>query len=114
MSGDKGSPRLVKFYWVVAAMVGAIIGAGVVSLYGPAVTVWGIAGVGLPIAALVAYLEWSSGEVQRRTTVRPRLEEKRRVPCPQRRRYDYKTPGSRGQLHAISRQKTEPPSSSTS
>jgi hypothetical protein len=113
MPGDKSSPRLVRFWWVIAAMAGATAGATVVAFYGLTVTVWGVAGAGIPIAALVAYIELSGASRQSRPVAGGRFDDKTQPFKPSRSRYDYKAPGPRGQLRAITRRKTEPPSSTS-
>jgi hypothetical protein len=112
MSGDRSSPRLVRFWWVLAAMVGASAGAAAVVGWGFITTLWAIVGVGLPLAAMVGYLEWSD-----RSRARPgwtSTAHRQLSAAP--RGHSYKAPmRRRGQLHAITRRKSvEPPSSSGS
>ncbi len=114
MTGDKSSRRLVKFWWVLFATVGAATGATAVSLFGLTTTVWSILGVGLPIGAAIGYIEWRA-DGRLLAARKPWPEAKHRQPPPHR-AHGYKAPPRRGQLHAITRRKTadktaEPPSS---
>jgi hypothetical protein len=110
MTVDKGSRRLVKFWWVLFATVGAAGGATVASFFELSSTIWGILGVGLPVGAALGFLEWRAD--RRPAVVRGPWPEAKNRPAPPRRAYGYKQPPRRGQLHAITRRKTaEPPSS---
>lgn len=112
MSGGKSSPRLVRFWWVLAAMLGAAAGAAAVVALGLTTTLWAIVGVGLPLAGMVGYLEWSDAG-----RARPSWKSTAHRPLTATPRgHNYKPPiRRRGQLHAITRRKTvEPPSSSGS
>ena len=111
MSGENGSQNLVKFWWVLALMIGAIAGAVAAVWLGITCTIWGILGIGLPLSLMMAVLERTS---------RPRGGRGHKVwagsrstvaPGP-RRNIGEKRSGRRGQLHAINGRKTaEPPSS---
>ena len=110
MTGDKGSQRLVKFWWVLSATVGAAGGATAASFFGLADTIWGILGVGLPIGAAIGLLEWRAEG--RSVAARTSWPEARHRQAPPRRSYGYKPTPRRGQLHAITRRKSaEPPAS---
>jgi hypothetical protein len=110
MTGDKSFRRLVKFWWVLFATVGAAGGAIIVSFCGLANTIWGILGVGLPLGAALGVIEWRAD--RRPAAVRKVWPETKNHQPPPRRSFGYKPPPRRGQLHAITRRKTaEPPSS---
>ena len=111
MSGGKGSRRLVKFWWVLAAMVGADAGATAAAMQGFPSTLWAIAGVGIPILAVIGVLEWTADDPARGASKRWR-DVRRPVAQPQRVRDAAKLVPRRAQLHAINGRKTaEPPSS---
>ncbi len=111
LPGEKNSARLVKFWWVLAATMGASAGAIVATDWGIARTLWAIGGIGLPLATAVGYLEWSSRfKVRAKGTTPVRTN---RGPTPR----TVRTGQSphlirRGQLHAVSRKNVDPPSSS--
>jgi hypothetical protein len=111
MSGDKGSRRLVKFWWVLASITGAGAGAAAAATQGLSNTIWAIGGVGLPLLAIVGILEWAADRPT--TGVRPRWRAVRRPAVQaQPRTYGSKLAPRRAQLHAIAGRKTaEPPSS---
>src|SRR5262249_14000959 len=113
MIGDKGSRRLVKFWWVLFATLGAAAGASGTSFFGLYNTVWGLIGVGLPIGLAIAIIEWrSDGRVPAKRKSWPEIKSGQ---SGSRRSYGYKPNPRRGQLHAITRRKSaEPPSSGTS
>ena len=111
MSGDKGSRGLVKFWWVLAAIVGAGAGAAAATTQGLSSTIWAIAGVGIPILAIVGVLEWTADRPTRSTRPRWRAARRPAVQAPQR-GYGSKLAPRRAQLHAITgRKAAEPPSS---
>lgn len=118
MAGDNGSRHFVKTWWALAFMLGAISGAAAVTLAGVPYAIWGIAGFGLPIVALVAILERLSG----RSLLAPRSAHRQwRRPLrtnhahPQAKTSTGKTLPRRGQLRPIAgRKSSEPPSSGTS
>ena len=111
MTGDKGSRRLIKFWWALFATTGALGGASSVVFFGSFRAIWGILGIGLPISAAIAVLEWRA---ERRSAVRRPWAEAKPNSSASRRAYTNKQPPRRGQLHAISRRKTiEPPSPAT-
>jgi len=111
MAGDKRSHGLVKFWWVLAAMLGAAAGAGAESLCGPANTLAAIVGIGLSLALAVGYLERPVGPG--RTT--PRWPRTRwRQQAPRRRTESAKNPARRAKLHAVNgRKRGDPPVSGT-
>ena len=114
MSGGRGSRRLVKFWWVLAAMVGAGAGAAAAATQGLTNTIWAIAGGGIPVLLVVAVLEWTTADPAHGTRQRWR-EVRRPLAQPQRVRNGSKLVPRRAQLHAINGRKTaEPPSSSGS
>src|ERR1700736_6131575 len=103
MIGDKGSARLVKFWWVLASMIGATAGAISVSCFGISNTIWGIAGVGLPIGAAIGYIEWCAD--RRPAGGRRQWSEVRLRPSASQRSHSYKENRRRGQLHAFTGRK---------
>jgi hypothetical protein len=110
MIGDKSSGRLVKFWWVLYATIGAAGGAYTASFFGLYNTIWGLIGVGLPLGAAVAVIEWRAEG--RGIAVRKSWSEVKPGQSAPRRSYGYKPTPRRGQLHAITRRKTaDPPSS---
>jgi hypothetical protein len=110
MAGDNGSRRLVKFWWVLFATIGATGGAVAASFCGLNNTIWGILGLGLPIGAAFVVIE--SRATHRTPMARKAWPDTKYRQTPPRRSYGYKVPPRRGQLHAITRRKTaEPPSS---
>jgi hypothetical protein len=110
MSVGKGSQRLTKFWWVLAAMIGAVAGATAAATQGLTNTIWAIAGVGIPILVVIGVLEWTSVDPARG---RKRRREVRPIGPPARARDGSKLAPRRAQLHAINGRKTaEPPSSS--
>jgi hypothetical protein len=118
MAGDGGSRRFVRFWWVLAFILGASAGAFSVTLIGIPYTAWGLVGFGVPIATAIGFLEWF-GE---RRLLRPhRTHNRLRKPT----RMDFalarhktvkpKPAPRRGQLRAITGRKTaDPPSSGAS
>jgi hypothetical protein len=116
MAGDNGSRRFVKFWWVLAFIVGVPVGAVSVITCGLPDTIWGIVGFGLPIAGMVAALEWFGGRRRKTSPVRSQWRRLPRVEAPQSRKTAKARPTQRrGQLHAITGRKTaEPPSSAPS
>jgi hypothetical protein len=113
MIGDKSSRRLVKFWWVLSATVGAAGGACAASFFGLYDTIWGLIGVGLPIGAAIAVIEWRAEG--REVAARKSWPEVKPGQLAPRRSYGYKPTPRRGQLHAITRRKSaEPPSSGSS
>jgi hypothetical protein len=111
MAGDKGSQGLIKFWWVLAAMLGAAVGAAAESLWGSVNTLGAIVGIGLSLALAVGYLERPIGSG--RTTPRwPRTRS--RQPLPRRRTESAKDPARRAKLHAVNgRKRGDPPVSGT-
>ena len=114
MSGDKRSTPLVKFWWVLAATLGAAAGAISAGLWGLGNAFWGILGVGVPIALAVGFVERSGpGRRGPGASRGPRVG--RHEPAPRRRHEGYKSFSRRGKLHAITgRKSAEPPSSGSS
>lgn len=112
MSGDKRSARLVKFWWVLAATIGAAVGALSDKVWGLAYCFWAIAGIGIPIALAVAFVERSGPHGRAPRTTRGaglRMHQ----PAGLRRRDQFKGFPRRAKLHAIvGRKRAEPPSSS--
>jgi len=110
MAGDNSSRRFVKLWWLLAFMAGIAAGALCVTLFGLTDTIWGLAGLGIPVAGLIATLEWyGSG----RTGVRSPQSPWRRVPranTHSRKPSKARPNTARGQLHAITGRKlSEPP-----
>jgi hypothetical protein len=118
MTGDNGSRHFVKTWWALAFMLGAVSGTAAVTLAGVSYAVWGIAGLGLPIVALVAILERLSGRsLLARRSAHSRWRQPLRTSHaqPQSRTTKGKMLPGRGQLRAIAgRKRGEPPSSGTS
>ncbi len=114
MAGDDGSRRFVVLWWVLAFMAG--IPAGVVSViyFGITNTIWGLAGFGVPIAAVIAALEWFGWHRSARVSRHQWRRSPRSKTMPVRKAAKGRPPLKRGQLHAITGRKTaEPPSSSS-
>lgn len=110
MTGDKSSRRLVKFWWVLFATVGAAGGATTASYFGLTNTIWGILGFGLPLGAALGVIEWRTDRPP--AAVRKPWPAAKNHQPPPRRADGRKPPPRRGLLHAIKRRKTaEPPSS---
>jgi hypothetical protein len=115
MAGDEGSRRFVVLWWVIAFMAGIPTGVLAVDFFGVTDTIWGLAGFGIPIAGVIAALEWFS---QRNRGVRTARRQWRQPPrtnaIPARKATKGRPPLGRGQLHAITGRKTaDPPSSSS-
>jgi hypothetical protein len=115
MAGDGGSRRFVVLWWVLAFMAGIPTGVLSVTYFGVTDTIWGLAGFGVPIAAVIAALEWFG---QRHRGVRTTRRQWRRQPglhtVPARKPTKGRPQLGRAQLHAITGRKTaEPPSSSS-
>ncbi len=115
MAGDEGSRRFVVLWWVLAFMGGIPVGALSVSYFGVTDTIWGLAGFGVPLAGVIAALEWFG---QRHRGTRSSRNQWRRPPrttmLPTRNATRGRPAPGRGQLHAITGRKTaEPPSSSS-
>ncbi len=115
MAGDEGSRRFVVLWWVIAFMAGVPTGVLAVTFFGVTDTIWGLAGFGVPIAGVIAVLEWYG---QRNRGVQAQRRQWRRPPqagiTPSRKATKGRPPLRRGQLHAITGRKTaDPPSSSS-
>ena len=115
MAGDEGSRRFVVLWWVLAFMAGIPTGVLAVTFFGVTDTVWCLAGFGVPIAGVIAALEWFG---QRHRGVRTPHHQWRRPPRPNvmpgRKATKGRPPLGRAQLHAITGRKTaDPPSSSS-
>jgi hypothetical protein len=115
MAGDEGSRRFVALWWVIAFMAGVPIGALSVIYFGVTDTIWGLAGLGVPTAGVIAALEWFG---HRRRGMRTPRQQWRRPPragtLPAHKPNKRRPPLGRGQLRAITGRKTaEPPSSSS-
>jgi hypothetical protein len=115
MAGDEGSRRFVVLWWVIAFLAGIPTGALVVTFFGVTDTIWGLAGFGVPIAGVIAALEWFG---QRHRSARTSRGQWRRPPrgtaIPTRKAGKGRPSPKRGQLHAITGRKTaDPPSSSS-
>lgn len=112
MSGEKRGPRLEKFWWVLASIVGATAGTVSTVLFGSFNTLVGIIGIGIPVGLALLALEWSTGS--RRSVQRKSRPETRPSGQPLRRAGGAKSPQRRGQLHAITgRKSSDPPVSGT-
>jgi len=118
MAGDNGSRRFIKVWWAFAFTLGAITGAVAVTFAGIADTMWAIAGLGVPITATFALLEWLT--VRRAAPGRPVPHGWRQAmrvnsgQSPQKSAKGKLAP-RRGQLRAIAGRKSgEPPSSGAS
>ena len=115
MAGDEGSRRFVVLWWVLAFIAGVLAGVLAVTYFGVTDTIWSLAGFGVPIAGVIAALEWfgqrqRSGRNPRRQWRRP----PRSTTTPARKSMKSRPAIGRAQLHAISGRKTaEPPSSSS-
>ena len=115
MAGDEDSRRFVVLWWVVAFMAGVPTGVLAVTFFGVTDTIWGLAGFGVPIAGVIAALEWFG---QRHRGVRTGRRQWRRSPragaTPAHKASKGRPPLGRGQLYAVTGRKTaEPPSSSS-
>jgi hypothetical protein len=115
MAGDEDSRRFVMLWWVLAFLAGVPTGVLCVVFFGVTDTIWGLVGFGLPVAGVIAALEWFG---QRNLGVRNQRRPWRRPPrantAPVRKVNKGRPPVGRGQLHAITGRKTaEPPSSSS-
>ena len=115
MAGDEGSRRFVVLWWVLAFIAGVPTGVLAVTYFGVTDTIWGLAGFGIPVAGVIAALEWFG---QRHRGTRTQRHRWRRPPrsntMPARKATKGRPPLGRGQLHAITGRKTaEPPSSSS-
>jgi hypothetical protein len=115
MAGDEGSRRFVVLWWVIAFMAGIPTGVLAVAFFGVTNTIWGLAGFGIPIAGVIAALEWFG---HRNRGVRTPRRQWRQPPrtnvIPARKATKGRPPLGRGQLHAITGRKTaDPPSSSS-
>ncbi|MBV8450907.1 MAG: hypothetical protein JOZ29_01365 [Deltaproteobacteria bacterium] len=115
MAGDEGSRRFVVLWWVIAFMAGILTGVLAVTSFGATDTIWCLIGFGVPIAGVIAALEWFG---QRRRGVRTSRRQWRHPPrvnaTPARKATKGRLPLGRGQLHAITGRKTaDPPSSSS-
>jgi hypothetical protein len=107
MAGEKRSQGLVKFWWVLAAMAGAAVGATAEAFWGPANTLCAIVGVGLSLALAVGYLERPL-QAGRRTTGWSRMRWNGQAP--RRRAESVKSAARRVKLHAVNgRKRSEPP-----
>jgi hypothetical protein len=115
MAGDEGSRRFVVLWWVIAFMAGIPTGVLAVAFFGVTDTIWGLAGFGIPIAGVIAALEWFG---HRNRGVRTPRRQWRQPPrtnvMPARKATKGRPPLGRGQLRAITGRKTaDPPSSSS-
>jgi hypothetical protein len=115
MAGDERSRRFVVLWWVIAFMAGIPTGVLAVTFFGVTDTIWGLAGFGVPIAAVIAALEWYGQ--RHRASLTPRRQW-RRPPranaISTRSAVKGRPPLGRGQLHAITgRKAADPPSSSS-
>ena len=115
MAGDEGSRRFVLLWLVIAFMAGIPTGVLAGAYFGVTDTVWGLVGFGVPIAGVIAALEWFS---KRHRRVRaPRRQWRRPQPAsvqPTRKVTKGRPAPGRAQLHAVTGRKTaDPPSSSS-
>ncbi|MBV8772045.1 MAG: hypothetical protein JO166_06915 [Deltaproteobacteria bacterium] len=115
MAGDEGSRRFVVLWWVIAFLLGVPVGVLSATYFGVTDTIWGLAGFGVPIAGVIAALEWFGHRHRRARNPRHQW---RRAPrsaaIPARKAVKGRPAPGRGQLHAITGRKTaEPPSSSS-
>ncbi|MGH7931543.1 MAG: hypothetical protein ACREQN_00095 [Candidatus Binataceae bacterium] len=114
MAGDNRSRRLVKFWWVLAFVLGAVLGTIVGSLLGLRNTIVMVASVGVIAAVAVATVELGLEPPQR--VVRSIVPAWRKPLHPLSTGTAAKPPkgkaeARRGQLHAISGRKiADPPS----
>jgi hypothetical protein len=114
MAGDEGSRRFVVLWWVIAFMAGIPTGVLAVAFFGVTDTIWGLAGFGIPIAAVIAALEWFGHRNRGVRTRRQWRKPPRTNVIPARKATKGRPPLGRGQLHAITGRKTaDPPSSSS-
>ncbi|HKV54890.1 MAG TPA: hypothetical protein VJN94_09620 [Candidatus Binataceae bacterium] len=116
MAGDYSSRRFVKFWWVLAFLAGAALGAFSITVVGVSDTVWGLVGFGVPIAGMVAALEWFGSRGRGARSYQGPWRRMPRGNGPQLHKSAKARPTPRrGQLHAITGRKTaEPPSSGSS
>jgi hypothetical protein len=115
MAGDKVSRRLVKFWWVVAFVVGAGLGTVSTVIVGPRNAIWLITSFGVIVGAVVAVVELGGErpDYVNRALSRPWFGPPRSSGRgkPSAHKPKDKPHGRRGQLHAISGKKTaDPPS----
>jgi hypothetical protein len=118
MAGDKRSRRFVKFWWILTFMFGAAGGAFCVDLVGLSETIWGVIGLCVPVAAVVAMFEWFGDRRlswPRQANNRWRRPVRMKSGPPSYKARKEKPLARRGQLHAIAGHKTaDPPSSGAS
>jgi hypothetical protein len=119
MAGDKRSRRFVKFRWVFAFMLGGAAGAVSTNLVGFPETIWGVIGLGIPVAAGAAMLEWFGDRrlswPPRQGNNRWRRPVRKKLGMPTHQTRKEKPLARRGRLHAIAGHKTaDPPSSGAS
>jgi hypothetical protein len=117
MAAGSGSRRFVRFWWVIAFLVGVAVGAVCVTFAGIPDTIWAVLGFGVPVAAVIGALEWFGDS--RVSLPRPAHGRWRRpmrmAPHPQKPPRRPKPSSRRGQLHAIDgRKAADPPSSGAS
>ena len=115
MAGDKGSRRFVVLWWVLAFMAGIPAGVVAVTFFGVTDTIWCLVGFGLPIAGVIAALEWFGRRHRAMRSPRRQWRQPPRANTMPARKVTKGRPSlSRGQLHAISgRKAADPPSSSS-
>jgi hypothetical protein len=115
MAGDEGSRRFVVLWLVLAFMAGIPTGVLSVAYFGVTDTIWGLAGFGVPIAGVIAALEWFGQRHRGRRSPRHQWRRPPRLsPVSTRKAAKGRPTLGRGQLHAITgRKAAEPPSSSS-
>jgi len=115
MAGDNSSRAFVNFWWILALTLCAVAGAFSADIVGLSGAVWGIVGLGVPIAAAAGLLGWFSARRLRGTNSsqnRKRRPLRRDFKPPPLKGQKSKAPVRHGQLYAIRGNKTaDPPSS---
>ncbi|MGH8014435.1 MAG: hypothetical protein ACREQ4_18250 [Candidatus Binataceae bacterium] len=117
MAGDNVSRRLIKFWWVVAFVVGAGLGTVSTVVVGPRNAIWLIATFGIIAGAVVAVVELGGerpayvNRALSRTWFTP---SRAQLKVSQHKPPKDKPSARRGQLHAVTGKGTaDPPSRSS-
>ncbi|MGH7916659.1 MAG: hypothetical protein ACREQE_04260 [Candidatus Binataceae bacterium] len=114
MAGDNVSRRLIRFWWVVAFVFGAVLGTVSTVVVGPRNAIWMITTFGLIAGAVVAVVELGGERPAyvNRALSRPWFTPARaRIKPAQHKPTKDKPPARRGQLHAVTGKKiADPPS----
>jgi hypothetical protein len=115
MAGDERSRRFVMFWWVIAFMAGIPSGVLAGAYFGVTDTIWALVGFGVPIAGVIAALEWFGKRHRRVRTPRGQWRRSSSTNIlPTRKAPKGRPEVGRAQLHAVTGRKTaEPPSSSS-